>query len=1464
MECPSCGSENRDEARFCDSCGAALAESPAPETKAPEQSGGVTPPPPGSPTEIVGRYKVNGFLGQGGRKRVYLAQDAEADNREVAVAVFDTEGATAAIGARARREAKAMGKLAGHPHVVGVYDTGEEGGDPFIVSEYMAGGDVEGMLDAEPDRRLEVPRVIEIGIDVTKALEHAHGRGIVHRDIKPANIWLAEDGSARLGDFGLATTEGRSRVSESGSLVGTVAYLPPEQALGQASGPRSDLYSLGALLYEMLTGQPPFVGDDAVAVISQHINSEPVPPSRHNRAVSRVLDELVLDLLAKRPDDRPANAAEARQRLSAAAGAPPVAEEGVEDAANPLDELAGGIFVGREKEIEQLRGELGEALGGSGRVVLLVGEPGIGKTRTTEELTTYAQVRGARVLWGRCREDEGAPAYWPWVQAIRTYVREADPIALAWQAGGGAADVAQLVPELAERMTVPEVPELDGEEARFRLFDSVTSFLTAASRDRPLVIVLDDLHWADEPSLRLLEFAARELSGANLLIVGTYRDVELGRHHPLAGVLSELGGMEATRRVTLRGLDCPAVARYIEMATGVAPPKDLEEAVHEQTEGNPFFVSEVVRLLASEGNLREVESAVAGGSWELAIPQGVREVVGRRLDRLSEDTNQVLRAAAAIGREFDGEVVQRVADLSPERLGAAAEEAAAARLVIPTGQPGRYSFDHALVRETLHDELSSNQHARLHADIAAAIEDLHGDDPERIGELAHHYLSAGTAGDPAKAVDFAIEASNRAMKQLAYEEAAELLAKACDVYEMVEDPSQERRLELLMALGEARTASGLFPPARESLEAAVQVARELDDTEAFARAVVGISRLTVVGVADQEIISLAEEALEKVGKEDSALRSALLRALAAEMLWIDAEGRARELAEESLQMARRVGDPESLCAGLHARIITALAAGTSEERVAYIDEMAEVAEREGELEYLLRAHAFRLRENLELGNIDVVDREIDSYEAVARQLRMPAHLWHVPLFRAMRAVMKGELDEAERFGIESVTGGKRAGEPLAEQFFGVLLGQIRRLQGRVDELLPVMEQMVERFPAIPAWRTVYAASLAQLGRVEEAKVEFERLASNEFEDIPHDAQYRGALALLAEVCVAVGDSLRAEFLYGELLEASDRVLVVGRAAMAAGPFARHLGLLAGTLGREEEAEEHFRRAIEITERIGDRPMGAWTRIDYASVLLGVIQAAADRETDVSDADRERAIQLLGEAIEIARQVRAAGLVERGLGLRLAAQGLSEVDITTSIDDVISAVESEQPDLRAHAAPDGTVTILFSDIEDSTLHTERLGDERWLELLRAHNTIFREQISKHGGYEVKNQGDGFMLAFPDPREALECAIEVQRAFAARAAEDAEDALRIRMGLHAGEVIHEEGDFFGKNVILAARIAAKAMGGEILVSSSLKDAASTDDEGEDGLRFDGGRELELKGLAGSHRVFRADWEPQEATA
>ena len=341
MICPSCGAENREDATFCGECAASLAaelacaacgrKNPAGRKfcdSCAAPLAGPAPPPTRTATPApsaalpasfaAGRYQVQRFLGEGGRKRVYLAHDTKLDS-DVAIAVIKTEGLDSDSLTRIRREAQAMGRLRDHPHIVTVHDIGDEDDHPYIVSQFMAGGDLEGLLQQAESHRLPIDHAVRIANEVRQALEHAHGRGIIHRDLKPGNIWLAEDGTAKLGDFGLAMTLDRSRVTMAGMMLGTVAYMPPEQALGRQADARSDLYSLGCVLYEMVTGRPPFLGDDTVAIISQHINTAPVAPTWHNPEVPRALESLILRCLAKNPDERPESAAAVRQALSAIA-----------------------------------------------------------------------------------------------------------------------------------------------------------------------------------------------------------------------------------------------------------------------------------------------------------------------------------------------------------------------------------------------------------------------------------------------------------------------------------------------------------------------------------------------------------------------------------------------------------------------------------------------------------------------------------------------------------------------------------------------------------------------------------------------------------------------------------------------------------------------------------------------------------------------------------------------------------------------------------------------------------------------------------------------------------------------------------------------------------------------------------------------------------------------------------------
>jgi hypothetical protein len=485
-----------------------------------------------------------------------------------------------------------------------------------MVQPLMVGGDVEALIEDAEDGRLSLEVALRIASEICSGLEVAHAKGIIHRDLKPGNVWLTNDGTVRIGDFGLALSLDRSWLTQEKVMVGTVAYMPPEQATGGEVTAQADLYSLGAMLYEKVTGRPPFMGDDDIAIIGQHINTPPVALGWHNPALPQTLDSLIMRMLSKDPAERPESATELLQALEAIDPAEAAAAR--EEEQGSLDAMSGGVFVGRHRAMDALKSTFEETLGGHGKMVALVGEPGIGKTRTAQGLGTYASMRGGQVLWGRCYEGGGAPPYWPWIQAIRSYVTERDAATVRQAMGSTASVISEIVPDVKERLPDVQPPQQlgDAESARFRLFDSIATFLKTASATQPMVLMLEDLHWSDRPSLMLLEFVARELGNSHLMIVGNYRDVDLNRRHPLSITLGELTRERLYDRVVLRGLQKHDVRRFIEVAAGVEPSDALVDVVHTQTEGNPLFVTETVRLLIQQGDIS------SGGRLRLGPARG--------------------------------------------------------------------------------------------------------------------------------------------------------------------------------------------------------------------------------------------------------------------------------------------------------------------------------------------------------------------------------------------------------------------------------------------------------------------------------------------------------------------------------------------------------------------------------------------------------------------------------------------------------------------------------------------------------------------------------------------------------------------------------------------------------------------------------------------------------------------------
>jgi class 3 adenylate cyclase len=1433
-DCPSCQQPNREGARFCDSCGAVLEILPAQEPSRPESF-------------ADGRYEVVRFLGEGARKRVFLACDRRLD-REVAVALVKTDGLDEVGLQRVRREAKAMARLGDHPHIVTVHDIADQDGKPLIVSQYMAGGSLAELLDRSEGRRLPVDEAIRIATEVARALEHAHSTGVVHRDLKPGNVWLTESGTAMLGDFGLAVALDRSRLTSEGMMVGTVAYMPPEQATGREPDVRADLYALGCVLYEMLCGRPPFLGDDAVAVISQHINTPPVAPSWHRPDLPPSLELLTMDLLAKAPEDRPRTASAVRERLEAVSAQ----SQPVRAPPGPLPQTGrtgGGTatpawvrFVGRDRELASLREVVDASFGGRGSMIMIVGEPGIGKTRLAEEAGVYARLRGAQLLIGRCYETEASLPYIPFVQAIRSYVMERPPDALREELGDGAADVAKLVSEIRQRIPdLAEAPQVEPEQERFRLFESVAAFLVAASSATPIVLLLDDLHWADKPSLLLLQHLARRVPASRLIVLGTYRDVELDRRHPLSEMLGSLRREHAFERVLLRGLSVDEVAALLEaQAQHDLGPRGLPlaQAIHRESEGNPFFIEEIVRHLVETGGLYRRGDQWAIGAErieDLGIPEGIKEVIGRRLSRLSEACNTALSHGAVIGREFEFAVVGRMSGLDEDAMLTAVEEALEHQLIVEAaGRAGpTYMFTHALVRQTLYDELSLPRKQRLHLKAAQAIEEVHSRNVDPfVSPVAVHYRMAGAAADPQKTIEYSLRAAAAAAAIFGWEEAATHLQAALELMEEQGAPP-EARARLLERLGTVMYAVGLdLKKGVRLLEQALALYEGVGDEERCARVHIrlGFLRATFPETMD---IPGAYEHLEAARRTmDEAVPTPALGYLymgyASASLWGGRPRQGFDMASRALDVATQLGN--EVMSAMAQTVVGWFAAvlGRLKEGSRMIEEAWHKADR---LDHffasflatwcLAGVHGMGRWSPVPFGA--TCEREL----AKPRIEQAPNQRRALEQMLALSLLNRGRLEEARAVMGE---------ESLDWMFVEPQLAFIRGDWDGAESLY----RHAERLAVARGERISQDGSrwfLAQLARL---RGDFDTARELKREDLaiavaegwvwPEMTQR----ALMAEIEAEAGRLDDAEAHLArcrELIAADDH-------GAKEGLIERVAGRVAAARGDADQANRRFARGAEI---LGEHEQ-VW---EQAMTLHAWGKALLDA------GDRSRATEKLSQALDIYRRFGAGQVwIERVLVDQMAAQGIDPSSIETSIDAVCSAVRDERPDILPHASADGTVAIVFSDIEASTQMAERLGDERWLGVVRNHNEIVREHVAAHGGTEVKALGDGFMLAFPTPSEAVSCAVAIQRAFAAHNAAHPEEQIRVRVGVHAGQAIKEGEDFYGKTVILAARIAAEARGGEILVSSAAREHAGR-------VATDEIREAELKGLSGRHDLFRIAW-------
>jgi DNA-binding SARP family transcriptional activator/tetratricopeptide (TPR) repeat protein len=884
----------------------------------------------------------------------------------------------------------------------------------------------------------------------------------------------------------------------------------------------------------------------------------------------------------------------------------------------PAAPARGAAFVGRERELGDLMAALDDALGGSGRLALVAGEPGIGKSRLAEELGNHARQRGARVCVGRCWEAGGAPAYWPWVQALRAYIRESDPNALRSQLGHQGAELATILPEL--RDLIPDLPESapsDSEGGRFRLLESAASFLRNA--DEPLVVGLDDLHAADAPSLLLLRFVAGQLGGAPVLVVGCYRDTEVGPE--LAETLADVAREPAMLNVRLGGLSGSDTSRLLAITMGDAPADDLAAEIHAETQGNPLFAKEIGRLLAVDS-----QPALRG---RLPIPQGVVEVIGRRLQRQTDRCREVLALASVVGREFDPDVIDRVSGLMESEVFAGLDEAAAAGLVgaVPETS-GRLRFSHILVRDALYEDLPAPRRVRLHGAVAEALETLYAANPEpHLTELAQHYREAGPALAE-KAIDYAQRAGDRAAAQYGYEEAAQHYAGALDMLEAARAGDPDRMCELLLALGEVQSRAGNGAEAREALRRAATLAEQTDRPDRLARAALsyagrlGWERASI----DPHYVPLLERALAAVGTDDSSDRVRLLARLAAARRDDPLRDRRLAAGEQAVAMARRIGDPAILAVAVEGNWVgmegpDELAEGAG---IAASEQMIALGEQIGDKERVFAGHDHRFHFFWMLCDRSAVDFELDALAALADELRQPSHHWHVGTGRTMLALLEGRFEEAERLIEETVRAGRRSESWNARVTERVTSFVLRREQGRLAGLADLMRRSVHEFPALLRFRCVVADLELELGHEQEARTAVEAVLEHDLSREYRDAEWVFSMALLADPTASVADATAIARLYALLLPYA-HIYAMAPVEASVGAVARALGVLAGALGRHDDAERHFEAAIDIERRMRARPWLAHAQHDFAAML-------------VARGDPDRARPHLDEALQTYREL----------------------------------------------------------------------------------------------------------------------------------------------------------------------------------------------------------------------------------
>ncbi|MBW8011065.1 MAG: protein kinase [Chloroflexi bacterium] len=1165
---------------------------------------------------INDRYRLDAILGQGGMGTVYRAHDT-ALKRDVAIKLMSETKLGNDGRARLMHEAQAIAKLS-HPNIIIVHDVGEYESDPFIVMELIDGPNLN---DYKPDGFEEI---VSITRQMCAALQHAHNNEIIHRDLKPENIMLDPNKSVKLMDFGLARSVA-SRLTTEGTIVGTVFYLPPEIAMGQKIDGRADLYSLGVMLYELTTGQPPFTDEDPVAIISQHLHAPVVPPRAKNASIPPKLNELIVQLLSKDPDDRPASGDEIQKILDD----PKILDINAapDEELSVLGRIVRGRMVGRRKEFDEARSLWNKTVNGQGQTLLISGEPGIGKTRLMRDIVTHADVSGGHAFVGESYAEGSAP-YDAFAQIIRKSLKRNVDNGLHIP-DFVLADLLTMAPEI--ELQYPDIkpnPSLEPEAQQRRLFENMVAFCEVLSEKAPLLLVVDDAHWSDSGTLFMLRHLMRRTRKQNVMIVATYREVELDEALPFNEVLLDLNRERLGTRLKLTRLNRNQTQELLSAIFSTEITPQFLDGIYKETEGNPFFVEEVCKALVESGKVY-----YENGEWqrpdteEIEIPQGVKVAIQSRVSKLPETCKSVMTAAAVIGREFDFETLVKVTEVNEDELITALEDGLKAQLIEELKGKGgeNFSFAHALIPAALRENLGGLRRGRLHRRVAAAVEDLH---PEDYEVLAYHY---GEAGDEERGLEFTIKAAQRAKDTFANEAAVRYYSEALDV--VVEDAQrfellagraqvystlakrelQGTDLETMMKLADKLDDDGLrvdtlvaqadFFMRADNLteqlpaaERAVEIAEKLDDPSRLAQSYNELSRahrLNGEYIKSQGYLEKALDLLKELQETNQVIET--LGWLSGLYAASNHPKEAKKLAEEALALSQETGDLEGESNALNQLSFVHYINKEYPKYQDTLEKSLNIVRQIG-----LKQYEFYILTNLAyveciLGNqeknLQLLEEALEFVWVNEEPSAVMLCVYPLSFYKYFRP---GNIEAGLKFLSTQLNLAGETNDPrmvamvkLAEGIFQTFSGQV---EAGLNTIESIRDQIVEFMGTYYEWTFAFIAGWCymELGDFDQARISMEKLFTARLEKIQDSGQIGDMLRMLARLTYLEGNPKKFQAGLKQAQEAVQSYELIGVTGLI-GRDAYTLALdtaanLHLVLDQSEQALENSQKMVELEEK----------------------------------------------------------------------------------------------------------------------------------------------------------------------------------------------------------------------------------------------------------------------------------------